>query len=268
VPKLYDGDHAYILQNKDDRIVFALPYTDDTTAIGTTDIVYQDNLDDINIDESEKNYLCDLINQYFAKQITHDNIIGDWSGVRALATTQTADASAMTREHQLHLLSFEQAPLLTVLGGKLTNARLIGEEALDKLKPFLPWKNNISSKGVPLPGGDLDAKGLQDLEHSLVQQYAFIEASVIKRLVEQYGSESKTLLSGAKTAEDLGQHFGHGLYALEVDFLVKYYFVETVDDVLFRATRMKTQFSKDEIEELEKHLPLSKIKDFDSPQGE
>ena len=257
VPKLYDGHHAYILQNKDNRIVFALPFTDDTTAIGTTDIIYKDPLEKITIAQHEKEYLCDLINLYFEKKISPSDIIGDWSGVRALATLKTNDASAMSREHDIHLNVFHETPLLTILGGKLTNARLVAEECVKKLKPFLPWKNNISTKNCRLPGGEMNDSTLLDFQNMLMKKYSFIQPGIIPRWIFQFGSETKTFLQSVRSIEDLGQHFGFGLYALEVDFLTKHFFAKTTEDILFRLTRLKSAFHPEQIAQLNTYLKNS-----------
>lgn len=258
VPKLYEGNHAYILQNQDGRIVFALPFTDNTTAIGTTDIAYHDNLDSIHISDTEKIYLCDLINQYFAKSISPNDIISDWSGVRALASAKSTNASAMTRGHQIHLQNFSNTPLVTVLGGKLTNARLVGEEVVKVLKPFLPWKQNRSTKDYPLPGSRLNNEDLQTYIQMLVKKFSYIPEGTIQRWVQQFGSETTSLLSLVKTPNDLGEHFGYGLYAAEVDFLQKYYFAETAEDILFRLTRLKSAFSEEQRTKLEKYLLVNR----------
>lgn len=150
VPKLYNGDHAYILQHKDGRIVFTLPYDDNQTAIGTTDIPYEGDLDNVTIADEEKTYLCELVNNYFEKQVEVSDIIGSWSGVRALASSKDQSASKLSREHQLALCHQGQAPLLTVLGGKLTSARLVAEESLALLKPFFANMDAQSSKTIPL----------------------------------------------------------------------------------------------------------------------
>jgi len=254
VPKCYDGNHAYILQNKDNRIVFALPYANNMTAIGTTDIIYQDDLDAIKINQNEKKYLCDLINQYFTKSISTDDIISSWSGVRALATHKKEDASSMSREHKVQLNVFQNAPLMTILGGKLTNSRLVAEEAINKLKAYLTFKNHLSTKNIALPGGDLTLGQLKALEKQLQQNYAFIDAHVIARWIRLYGSEIKDLLNGVKTKDNLGQDFGSGLYALEVDFLVNHFFAESAEDILFRLTRFKAAFSEEQIAKLKGYL--------------
>ena len=150
VPRLYDGNHAYILQHNDGRIVFALPHGDDLTAIGTTDTVYEGDLDNVTISDGEKAYLCELVNHYFEKQIKVSDIIGSWSGVRALASSKDQNASKLSREHHLSLSHKNGAPLLTVLGGKLTSARLVAEETLALLKPFFPNMCTHSSKTTSL----------------------------------------------------------------------------------------------------------------------
>lgn len=254
LPKLYEGHHAYILQNKDNRIVFALPFTNDTTAIGTTDIIYKDQLETITISEEEKKYLCDVVNLYFEKKISQSDIIGQWSGVRALVSGKKNEARTISREHDIQLTAFDQTPLITIVGGKLTTARYVAEETLKKLKPFLTWQTPVSTKNYPLPGGDLSLPALKVLEKKLIRDYECIEVSIIKRWIMQWGSETQPFLKNVATLKDLGEDFGSGLYAFEVDILIKHFFAKTTDDILFRLTRLKSAFTQDQIQLLDDYM--------------
>jgi glycerol-3-phosphate dehydrogenase len=254
VPKLYDGHHAYILQNKDGRIVFALPFTDETTVIGTTDVPYQASLDTITIGEDEKAYLCRVANHYFEKSLLVSDILGHWSGVRTLIDQKTNDVSALSREHEILFKAFDQNPLITLVGGKLTNARLVAEETLEKLKAFTPWKNTHTTRTCPLPGGDLDFSSLMKLGQIIKQVYGFIPSEIIDRWILQWGSEISSILQPIQSINDLGQHFGHGLYAMEVDLLRQHFFAKTSEDILFRLTRLHAQFNQDQLDQLRHYL--------------
>ncbi|MHA7185050.1 glycerol-3-phosphate dehydrogenase, partial [Burkholderia pseudomallei] len=155
-PRLFDHDHAYIFQNPDKRIIFAIPYERDFTLIGTTDVEYRDDPSRVAIDRDETRYLCESINRYFKRKISPADVCWTYSGVRPLLEDENADnPSAVTRDYRLELDDGEGAPLLSVFGGKITTFRKLAEEATDMLGGALGAARGAWTAGVPLPGGDI-----------------------------------------------------------------------------------------------------------------
>jgi glycerol-3-phosphate dehydrogenase len=132
VPKMFEHDHAYIFQNPDKRIIFAIPYEDDFTLIGTTDVEYSGSVDAVTIDPSEVSYLCEQASRYFEKSVRASDVVWSYSGVRPLMDDESGDPSAITRDYALEF-DTSAAPLLSVWGGKMTTFRKLSEEAADLL---------------------------------------------------------------------------------------------------------------------------------------
>jgi glycerol-3-phosphate dehydrogenase len=231
VPRLSEGDHAYILQQPDGRVVFALPYRD-FSLVGTTDIPVEAPEDAV-IDAAEIEYLCAAVNRYFVRQVTPADVIWRYSGVRALYDDGAASAQAVTRDYRLELDDDPGPKLLSVFGGKITTARALAEEALDKLGVPGP----ASTAEGPLPGGEaaVDRGSL-----------AWLPPAMLDRLAGAYGARLPVLLDSARSLEDLGRHFGAGLCETEVRYLVAHEFARTADDVLWRRTKLGLHMTEDQ----------------------
>ena len=243
VPKLYDHRYAYIFQQPDRRIVFAIPYERDFTLIGTTDIEYKDDPSHPVISDEETRYLCDAANRYFKKQLTPNDVVWNYSGVRPLLQDESGSASEVTRDY---LLDFDTngPPLLNVFGGKLTTFRKLSEEAVDRLAPLLGNnKPAWTADAKPLPGGgERDIDGLlEDIRSSrpwLSEEFAW-------RLVHSYGTRARDLLGEATSLDALGEHFGADLYQAEVDYLVRHEWVTEVEDILWRRSKLGLRIDKE-----------------------
>ena len=83
VPRLYEGEHAFILQNSDNRIVFVIPYEREFSLIGTTDVPVESEVDPVCTAE-ETAYLCELTSHYMAKPVRPQDVVWSFSGVRPL----------------------------------------------------------------------------------------------------------------------------------------------------------------------------------------
>ncbi|MCW2413560.1 MULTISPECIES: glycerol-3-phosphate dehydrogenase [unclassified Sphingobium] len=253
--KLYEGDHAYILQNPDKRIVFAIPYENDFTLIGTTDVEWQGAPDVVTIDAAETDYLCDSVNRWFATQITPQDVIWSFAGVRPLYDDATTNASEISRDYVLSLdHAGGAAPVMSVFGGKITTHRALAEEVMDKLARHLPSLRPAWTATAPLPGGDLGAGGLDGLIAGLREKVGFLGETTIRRLAESYGSRIFKLLAGVKTADDLGQHFGAGLTQTEVDYLLTHEWARSVDDIVWRRSKLGLHMRREEVAVLEAYL--------------
>ncbi|MFS0828271.1 glycerol-3-phosphate dehydrogenase [Pseudomonas phoenicis] len=238
VPRLYEGEQAYILQNEDQRIVFCIPYLDRFTLVGTTDREYSGDPANVAITEAETDYLLNVVNAHFNHQITRSDIKHTFSGVRPLCNDESDNPSAVTRDYTL-ALSDEggKAPLLSVFGGKLTTYRKLAESAMVRLKPFFNEMGNGWTASAPLPGGE-DMTTVAALVEALLARHTWLSAEIAHRWAQTYGSRVWTLLEGVNGPEDLGLRMGAGLFAREVDYLCKHEWAVKAEDILWRRTKL------------------------------
>ena len=242
VPKLYDGDHAYLLQMADRRVVFVLPFENDFSLVGTTDVPFEDDPADCTISADEIRYLCDAVNDYFKAPLSPDDVCWSYAGVRPLFDDAADDPSAVTRDYVLALdgASTGQAPkppLLSVYGGKITTYRVLAEEALDQLQPHLPELGAPWTAGTPLPGGDLPDGDFDAFAADIVSRYPSLDSAWLEQLCRRHGSRVLDILDGVAEVDDLGVHYGAGLYHRELAYLVDREWAISAEDVLWRRTK-------------------------------
>ncbi len=259
VPALFSGDFAYILQNEDQRIVFAIPYQRDFTLIGTTDVAFVGDVDKhIKISPDEENYLCKLINRYFKTTITPRDIIASYAGVRCLQQDMTEKLSAISRDYQLQLDTDSHPPLLTIIGGKITTHRSLAEEAVNLMGSFFTTLGPTWTKSAPLPGGDFPQHNLQIFKKKFQRTFSWLPEEIQNRYIKNYGTRAYIILNNAKNIQDLGEDFSHGLYEKELVYLIQQEWAMTVEDILWRRTKLGLVFSEEEknkmAEWLEKYL--------------
>lgn len=250
VPKLYEHDRAYMFQNADGRIIFVIPYQDDFTLIGTTDVDYDGDPAAVRITESEISYLCASASAYLAKPVTPDQVVWTYAGVRPLYDDGASEAKAATRDYVFELDTENKLPLLSIFGGKITTYRRLAEEALERLAPYLPEPTNASSDWTatsPLPGGNFDVTGLPALVQQLRGDWPFLSSAHARRLANAYGTRARDLLGQAKTLADLGQDFGATLTEAEVRFLMTTEWARTAEDVIWRRSKLGLRLSAQEI---------------------
>ena len=252
LPRLYDHDYAYLFQQADRRIVFAIPYETDYTLIGTTDVDYHADPASVHIEADERRYLCDAVNRYFRVPVRDEDVVWSYSGVRPLLD-EGGDASAVSRDYHVELDHDQGAPLLNVFGGKITTYRRLGEEAVDRLADALgAMKPAWTERGDPLPGGDFaDAERVVD---SWSRRWPWLPASLAHRWLRHYGTCTTSMLGDAAGLDDLGQHFGAQLYQREVDYLVRHEWARHSDDILWRRTKLGLRLSGDESRRLQEYL--------------
>jgi D-erythritol 1-phosphate dehydrogenase len=238
VPRVHDREHAYILQNADKRIVFVIPYAERYSLIGTTDVPV-DAYDEPEITPEEIDYLVRLANTYLAKPLSPAQVKWTFSGVRALYDDGASDPSAITRDYVFKLDAADNRgpAVLSVYGGKLTTYRKLAEHALDELTPFLPAMKPRWTREALLPGGDLPAGGGAAWAAELVRRYGRLPADTVRGLARRHGTRALAILADAKAAADLGEDFGQGLTALEIDALVRDEWARSGADVLWRRTK-------------------------------
>lgn len=255
VPKLYEGDKAFIMQNDDRRIVFAIPYLDQYTMIGTTDREYQGDPSKVQITQAETDYLLEVSNAHFKKQLTQADIIWTFAGVRPLCDDESDNPSAITRDYTLALSqeTHDQAPLLSVFGGKLTTYRKLAESAMHQLNPFFPEMKESWTASEALPGGENMASAEQ-LANEIRAQITDVSESLAKRWATSYGSCIWNILGESVSIDQLGLGFGHGLFAKEVDYLCRFEWATTSEDILWRRSKLGLVFAQNEIDSLDAYL--------------
>lgn len=235
--RLFDHDKAYFLQGQDGRIIFAIPYEQDFTLIGTTDADHDEPDQSPHCTEAERDYLCAFASRYFQRPVTAADVVWSYSGVRPLYDDGARSATAATRDYVLKVDTSAGAPVLNVFGGKITTYRRLAESALAKLGAHLPMRGDWTA-GVALPGGDFPVDGVATLVAELRARHPFLTPSWALRLVRTYGTEALKVLAGARRAEDLGRDFGGTLTGAEVDWLVRNEWAQTAEDILWRRTRL------------------------------
>ncbi len=244
VPRVYDGDHAYILQQPDRRIVFAIPYQRDFTEIGTTDVPV-DRPEDARISPDEISYLCDAVNRHFVRQITADDVCSTWSGVRPLYDDGESEARAVTRDYVLEL-DEDGPPLLSVFGGKITTARHLAEEALGKLAPALGIDAEPRTRTRVFPGGAIG--GFDAYLATVRARWPFLGNTRSDRLARAYGSMLAEMLDGIGDEAGMGADLGGGLTEVEARWMQTREWAETADDALDRRSKIGLTLSSDERE--------------------
>ncbi|RCX07018.1 glycerol-3-phosphate dehydrogenase [Marinomonas foliarum] len=254
VPKMYQHSNAFIMQNTDKRIVFAIPYRENYTLLGTTDVEYKGNPNDVSISEEETQYILKVANDHFKKTLTPTDVVWSYSGVRPLLEDESSDPSAVTRDYTLHLDDQNhQAPLLSIFGGKITTYRKLALSAMKKLAPYFDNLGDEWTHTKPLPGGNLDMS-LDAFAMKLQQDYPFIGAHLARRFANSYGSLTHTLLNKANSENDLGQDFGNQLYQVEVDYLIHHEWAHSAEDILWRRTKLGLEFTTDQEIALENYI--------------
>lgn len=237
VPPLFEGDQAYILQQPDRRIVFAIPYEGGTTLVGTTDVPVEQPTD-ARISDEETDYLLASVNRYFTRQVAREDIVSTYAGIRSLYDDGASEARQVTRDYVLEL-DDSGAPLLSVFGGKITTARHLGQVAFAKLAKPLGMAIAATSEGRVFPGGDMAR--FDDFLADVRRRWPFLGEARSLRMARAYGTMLDQMLAHVASPADLGQDFGAGLTAREVDWLVAREWARTADDILWRRTKLGLQ---------------------------
>ncbi|HLB15142.1 MAG TPA: glycerol-3-phosphate dehydrogenase [Burkholderiales bacterium] len=238
VPRCYDGEHAFILQNDDGRVVFLIPYEGAFTLVGTTDVPHHNPDAPPRAPADEIEYLCRAANRYLARPIAPADVVWSYSGVRPLYDDGTAAASEVTRDYHLIVTDAGgHAPVLSIYGGKLTTYRRLAEHALERLAPWFPHQGRAWTAKVPLPGGDLGGETFVELVRAYRGRYPQLDAAWLERLLRRHGTRVAEILGDARVEADLGKAFGGGLYARELAYLVEREWAGDAEDILWRRTK-------------------------------
>jgi len=247
LPRLFDGNHAYMLQQPDRRIVFAIPWIGGTTMVGTTEVEVP-NPENPEISADEIDYLLHAANTAFVRQSRHEDISYTWAGVRPLFDDGKGDLRTTTRDYVLEI-DQEGAPLLNVLGGKITTARYLAEDAMHRLGKTLARAVSEVSRGRPFPGGQLPLEFEAFVERSEVI-WPFLGTERAIRMARAYGVSLGIMLAQVRDEEEMGRDFGHGLTQVEVDWLIEREWAKTAEDILWRRTKLGLIFSERQVVEL------------------
>lgn len=252
VPKLYQGEFAYILQNDDKRIIFAIPYHQNFTLIGTTEYPLKEVPQNCQMSQDELDYLIQITCHYFEKQISANDIVHSYCGIRPLLASKKSKSSRkISRDYKI-LQNVEAAPMFSIFGGKITTFRLLAKECLDLCQNIFPKLPECQTEFIPLPGSNF--KNIEDLKKNLKKKFSFLTEKQITYYCNLYGSRTFDLLANCQTLDDLGELFGGQLYRQEVDFLIKNEWAETADDILWRRTKQGLYFNKQQVNHLESYL--------------
>jgi glycerol-3-phosphate dehydrogenase len=237
VPRLFEHRFAYIFQNEDRRIVFAIPYEHDFTLLGTTDADYQGDPAAVRIDTAETAYLCALANRYFKRQIGPPDVRWSYAGVRPLLADHSADPMSVTRDYALEL-ERQPAPLLSVFGGKITTYRRLAESAVNMLAPVLGVRGRPWTATAKLPGGDLPQGSFAVFLRTVERRFPWLPPRLHLRYAHAYGTRIERVLGGATSLADLGAELLPDLYEREVRYLCREEFAQTAEDILWRRTKL------------------------------
>ncbi|MFO7276243.1 MAG: glycerol-3-phosphate dehydrogenase [Pseudomonadota bacterium] len=264
VPRLFEHRFAYIFQNVDRRIVFALPYEREFTLVGTTEVEYAGEPAAAHIDPDEVRYLCATVNRCFVRKCSPEDVVWTYSGVRPLLDDESSDPSSVTRDYALEL-DAAGAPLLSVFGGKLTTYRRLAEEAVDRLAPILGCRAPRWTAQATLPGGDLPGGSFAVFLRSVARRYPWLPHPLSVRLARAYGTRIDELLDGARSLEDLGEEVLPQLHAREIEFLWKTEWARTSEDILWRRSKLGLHAPPDGLKRLDAWLAArfpSRSRDF------
>ncbi|WP_198665871.1 glycerol-3-phosphate dehydrogenase [Sphingomonas sp.] len=253
LPRLYEGDHAFMLQNPDRRIVFVIPYEGQFSLVGTTDEPWEGAPGRAQISADETRYLIDTVNRYFAQRVSADDVTWSYAGIRPLYDDKAANASAVTRDYVLDLDADDGAPpMLSIFGGKITTYRKLAEHAMAQLAPFFPAASGAWTAGATLPGGDFADFDVYLAD--LARDRPAVPHALLRRLVRAYGTDVATLVPAGATLADLGEDLGGGLTTREVDFLRAREWAQTADDILYRRSKLGLHVPAGTAERLDAYL--------------
>ena len=236
VRRLFEHAHPYLFQIGDGRVLFALPYEEDYTLLGTTEVPFAGAPGRVEIAPQEVDYICAAANAYLAAPVAPGDVVWSYAGLRPLVDDRAESASRVARGYALQL-ERAPAPLLSVYGGKITTYRRLAEKAVDMLARPLGAGGGRWTRDAPLPGGAVGSGGIEGFAARSAARYPWLPARLLRHYVRHYGADIDTLLAGCGSVDDLGEHFGAGLYAAEAGYLALHEWARSAEDILWRRTR-------------------------------
>ena len=255
VPKLHDDPRCFILQNDDGRIVFVIPYQDDFSLIGTTDVDHHGSPAHAQASGEEIRYLCAAVNRQLVRQITPQDVVWSYAGVRPLLDDGASAAQEATRDYKLVRAKNEDGSVMvSVIGGKLTTYRVLAEEVMDLLADVLVHQRGSFTASEPLPGGDFAVTGFADLCAGLYKNYPHLPKTLLVRAARAYGTKAQDWLGRANSFEDLGRCFGADLTQAEVDYLCRVEFAGTAEDIVWRRSKLGLRLTREQINQVQAYI--------------
>lgn len=253
LPKLYEGNHTYLLQQPDRRIVFVIPYEGQYTLIGTTDVEYDGDPAAINIEEKEVSYLVKAVNLYFRSQISPKHVYWTYSGVRPLLDDGDSNASSVTRDYKLVADQSHGPLIISIFGGKLTTYRKLAEHTVDMLFKQQKYKfKSCKTDQEALPGGNIGT-GMDKFIVINAKKYPWLDEALCRRYSLTYGTRIHELLKDCQSLADLGEDFGDQVYEREMAYLTKHEWAKNLDDILWRRTKLGLHISEETYNRLNNH---------------
>lgn len=251
VPRIRGGDDAFIFQHSDGRVIFALPFEGAFTLIGTTEVTYAGEPRAVDVSDDEIDYLLDIANRFLASPLSRADIVWQFAGVRPLEDDGQSRASAVSRDYRLDLDNSGSAPVVHVIGGKITTYRKLAEHTLDLLRPTFPASGACRTARQHLPGGDFGdtqdpVAGFDRWVDDFCDRHPTFDRAYLFALARRYGTRADDVIIGARSFADLGTHFGASLTAREVSYLAANEWALTADDVLWRRTKAGLHLTRDE----------------------
>ncbi|WP_321528152.1 glycerol-3-phosphate dehydrogenase [Sedimenticola selenatireducens] len=253
VPRLFEHDYAYIFQHRDGRVLFAIPFEGEFTLLGTTDIELDTLPEKNRITPEEVAYICQAVSEYFMRPVQPSDVVWSFSGVRPLYDDAASDASRVTRDYNLHL-DCDQAPILSIYGGKITTYRRLAEEVLDLLSDSLEIRGTAWTETSQLPGGDIPDADFDRFLVGCTAAYPWLSPTQLRTYAGLYGTRIHQLLAGCDAEEELGLHFGGGLFEREVRYLITQEYAESAEDIVWRRTKRGLRMSSEDIARLDRWL--------------
>jgi len=257
VPRFWEGDHGFLLQNTDRRVVFVTPYESGLALVGTTDVDYSGPPDSVAVSAEEIDYLCAAANRQLRCSLTAADVVHSYAGVRALVNDAQDNPAAVTRDYVLDLAGVPPrkaaathaqgaGPLLTVLGGKITTFRRLAEQAIELLRPVFPQMGPAWTGHTPLPGGDLAADDVDAAHARFLAQAHFLPVEHARGLFERHGSRAASIFADTRNLAAMGRHFGAGLYESEARHFIAHEWAMSAEDVLWRRSKFGLRLSTEQ----------------------
>ena len=253
--KIFNHNYSYIFQNVDGRIFFAIPWEGEFTFIGTTDVDFNDDIDNVTASEDEISYIIESANEYFINKISRNDVVSHWSGVRPLFKNGGQKAQKVSRDYVIREDSrVEDSALVNVFGGKLTTFRQLSEDVVDLIESILGQKNPSSTSKNHLPGGGFVVSEKAALINGLSKRYDYLDLEYLNRLFNLYGTRAESILKGVSNISDLGINFGNNLYQVEVDYLMQEEFALFLEDITERRTKLYLYLDENNLKELGNYM--------------
>lgn len=256
LPKLYEENNAYILQQTDGRIIFTIPYEKNFTLVGTTDVPYQGDASQVAIDDNEVQYLLQAVQHSFKRPCKAEDIVWNYSGVRALLDDGEEKSSKVTRDYKVSFDRHQGAPIFSIFGGKITTYRKLAEKVVDRVATLMPDRRLMAwTAKAHLPGGDIPDGGFENYLNLQAARFSFMPKPLLRRYIRAYGTRFDAIMEGVNRMQDLGTHYGDDVYEAELLYLIRYEFSHTVDDILWRRSKLGLHIRTETLQKIESDMP-------------